>query len=204
MVQWAANKAEVVALINGELRDLLSEVGAHVPPSHEEHQTRTVVRGMLHSVLQKLKGTKPEKLADAAARHAHALIMLMIPSPQRTRKNRAVAISAEDEADKRRDSHLELIIWLRLLRNMPGRFDGAHIPLRVHAAHAADHAPCLPGRCVSSFKSVLTRSCIAAPVASQPLAGYMAGPRCRTRRRVSPRRRSGSGSVAAQGARPHA
>jgi len=134
------NKKALLAIIDGPLQPLLDLVGAYLETTHEPHVVRGTMRGVLYSVTTAVKDASDDQLSDVTARYAYDLLSkLNSPLPRKGQRARGAA--------DRSTQHLEFIVTLYLLRNMPGGLDGAHHPVPVRAdgpcSAAVIHASCL-------------------------------------------------------------
>ena len=116
--KFEENKEALSAIINGPLPQLLDLVGAYLQSPYTAHVARGTMRGVLHTVTTAVHATA-EQLSSVTARYALDLLTkLNSPLPRKGQRPSSAA--------DRSTHHLEYIVTLYLLRNMPGGLDGAH------------------------------------------------------------------------------
>jgi hypothetical protein len=124
------NKKALDDIIDGPHASLLNLVGAYLPKQVSAHDARFTMRNVvLREVLQEtFQCCSSDQLSDVTARFALELFSrLNSPLP---RKGRGGSSSVVDRSKQ----HLQLIVALFLLRNMPGGLDGAHTSLCAQMA----------------------------------------------------------------------
>ena len=159
--KFLQNKKALLRIIDGPSAPLFNLVGAYLEPPYNAHVAKNTMRGVLHTVTTAVKATD-EQLSNVTARYALDLLTkLNSPLPRKGQRPSSAA--------DRSTQHLEFIVTLYLLRNMPGGLDGAHHPVPVRAdgpcSAAVIHASCLleVALCGRRVLSLTRRRIVACP-----------------------------------------